>query len=173
MVERVEEQARRRGGEEAWVGAGERVSYGELEERARRWRERLWKEGVRAGEKVGVCVESGVEKAAAVLGVRKAGGVVAGVEKEEKEERMRELLKKASARVWITDEKTWSGVEKLGEGKGKRVLYVERVNEGEKVEGEKVEGEKGGEESGWRGSSGGAVSVERERRSGGSDGAGA
>lgn len=99
VVELFEEQAKKRPNALAVVCAGERVSYGELNERANRLGRYLQKKGVKGEELVGVVMERSVEMVVAILGVLKAGGAYVPVDPGYPEERKRYVLEDAEARV--------------------------------------------------------------------------
>ena len=103
-------EAEREGGRVALVSEGEELSYGELEEESNRLGRYLRKQGVRRGERVGVCVGKGRSLVVGILGVLKAGGVVVGMESEEAEERKRRKVEEAGVRVVLTEEKLKGGM---------------------------------------------------------------
>jgi len=110
VVEGVRREAEREGGRVALVSEGEELSYGELEEESNRLGRYLRKQGVRRGERVGVCVGKGRSLVVGILGVLKAGGVVVGMESEEAEERKRRKVEEAGVRVVLTEEKLKGGM---------------------------------------------------------------
>jgi amino acid adenylation domain-containing protein len=96
---------------------------------------------VREEEKVGVCVERGIEMVVSVLGVLKAGGAYVPIEGGYPSERVSYMLEDAGVRVVIADEKNGKKVE----GGGRRVIRIEEEREeigrqrGEEI-GRRVEG---------------------------------
>jgi len=99
VVELFEEQAKKRPNALAVVCEGERVSYGELNERANRLGRYLQKKGVKGEELVGVVMERSVEMVVGMLGVLKSGGAYVPVDPGYPEERKRYVLEDAEARV--------------------------------------------------------------------------
>jgi pristinamycin I synthase 3 and 4 len=80
-----EEQAAKAGGALAVTGPGLRggrveLSYAELNRRANRVAHRLMAEGVRPGDRVGLCMERSVELVVSMLGVLKAGAAYVPME---------------------------------------------------------------------------------------------
>ena len=86
--ELFEAQVKRTPEATAVVFGSERVSYDELNQRANRLAHHLRKIGVRPEERVGICVERGVEMIVAVLAVLKAGGAYVPLDPEYPEERL-------------------------------------------------------------------------------------
>ncbi|MFD0474218.1 AMP-binding protein [Nonomuraea thailandensis] len=98
LVGLFEAQVGRSPGAVAVVGAdGERVSFGELDERANRVARLLVGRGVGVESVVGVCLERGVELVVVLLGVLKAGGAYVPVDPGFPVERVRMLLGDAGA----------------------------------------------------------------------------
>src|SRR5579871_4290087 len=146
VQERIEEQVRRRGRETAVEWRGERMSYQELNERANRLAHCLRGEGVRAEERVGLCVERGPEMVVGILGIIKAGGVYVPLDPEYPEERLRYMVRDGEMRMVVTEEKQRGRWGERGEG-GERMVVVdgeERKRIGEQS-GENPEVETGGE----------------------------
>src|SRR5579871_2120472 len=146
VQERIEEQVRRRGRETAVEWRGERMSYQELNERANRLAHYLRGEGVRAEERVGLCVERGPEMVVGILGIIKAGGVYVPLDPEYPEERLRYMVRDGEMRMVVTEEKQRGRWGERGEG-GERMVVVdgeERKRIGEQS-GENPEVETGGE----------------------------
>ena len=82
----------------------ERVSYAELDQRARSVVQRLRALGVGRGDLVGVCVERSAAMVAALLGVLKLGGAYVPVDPATPQRRVTELLNDAGVKVVICDE---------------------------------------------------------------------
>jgi amino acid adenylation domain-containing protein len=139
LVERIEEQARRRGGEQAVGEKGRKVSYVELNERGNQWGHYLRRLGVRAEERVGVCMERGVEMVMAELGIWKAGGAYVPLDREHPGERLGYEIEDSGARVVVVDE---SSRGRIPEVAGVRVICVEEVEGELELEGK--------ENPGWR-----------------------
>src|SRR5579871_4992748 len=129
VQERIEEQVRRRGRETAVEWRGERMSYQELNERANRLAHYLRGEGVRAEERVGLCVERGPEMVVGILGIIKAGGVYVPLDPEYPEERLRYMVRDGEMRMVVTEGEQrgwWWWMGKRGRGLGSRAGRIRR-----------------------------------------------
>jgi amino acid adenylation domain-containing protein len=100
--EMVEEQARMRPEALAAEGAGRRVTYRELDERAEALAEQLRMQGVQSNSLVAVYLERSVEMLVAILGVWKAGGAYVPIDPEYPAERIRFMLEDTKAVVTLT-----------------------------------------------------------------------
>ncbi len=89
VEEKIEEEAARRPERVAVVCGEEEVSYGELSRRVGEVARYLRRRGVGPEEKVGVCVERGVEMVVGVLGVMRAGGAFVPMDAKYPVERVR------------------------------------------------------------------------------------
>jgi amino acid adenylation domain-containing protein len=85
-------------------GDGQRLSYGELNERANQLAHHLRQLGVGAETLVGVHVERSAQYVVCVLGVLKAGGAYVPLDPDYPGERLRFMLADAGVRVVITDQ---------------------------------------------------------------------
>jgi aspartate racemase len=113
-----EEQAERTPQAEAVVFGRERLSYGQLNERANRLAGYLSKRGVGPEVLVGLCVERSLEMVVGLLGILKAGGAYVPLDPAYPKERLAFMLKDTGARVVLTQESLW---ESLPEGQFERV----------------------------------------------------
>ncbi|HEV2864150.1 MAG TPA: amino acid adenylation domain-containing protein [Pyrinomonadaceae bacterium] len=98
----------------------ERLSYAELDHRARGVSRRLRAAGVGRGDLVGVCMERGAAMVAALLGVLKAGAAYVPVDAATPRRRVEELLRDAGVKAVVCDEAT----AELVAGAGAKVLHV-------------------------------------------------
>jgi amino acid adenylation domain-containing protein len=87
---------------EAVVCGGERLSYRELETRARRLAHRLRREGVGPEVRVGMLLEKSVDAVVAFWGIQLAGGVYVPLELAQPRERLEWLLEDARPRAVVT-----------------------------------------------------------------------
>jgi hypothetical protein len=126
----------------AVVGEGGRLTFGEMNRQGEQWGHYLKKQGVKAGTRVGVCLEGVEAWAVAILGVMKAGGVVVGLCGEESRERLARMVESSQTGLVITEERQ-AGLF----GDGVRLLLLEE--EQRKVEQESEEGD--GEREGGSG----------------------
>ncbi|MFY0567871.1 non-ribosomal peptide synthase/polyketide synthase [Archangium lansingense] len=83
-------------------GSGQRLSYRELEARARSLAHRLRREGVGPEVRVGVLLEKSVEAVVAFWGIQKAGGVYVPLEAVLPAERLEWMARDASVRAVVT-----------------------------------------------------------------------
>ena len=98
----LEEQAARRPEAVALEASGQRLSYRELEARARRLGHRLRHEGVGPEVRVGVLLEKSVEAVVAFWGVQLAGGVYVPLEAVLPRERLEWMARDAGVRAVVT-----------------------------------------------------------------------
>ena len=97
-----EQQAGRTPWQIAVVYEGERLTYGELDERANRLAGQLRSLGVGPEVRVGIMVERSLEMVVAVLGVLKAGGAYVPLDPAYPAPRLRFMLEDSQARVLVT-----------------------------------------------------------------------
>ncbi len=105
----IEEQVRRRPSDVAveCTENGERttLTYAELDRRANRLASTLHALGVRADERVAICLDRGVSTAVAILGVLKAGGAYLPIDPAYPDDRIEYTLLDAGAAWMLTDER--------------------------------------------------------------------
>ncbi|UPU90936.1 condensation domain-containing protein [Pseudomonas putida] len=82
----------------ALVAQGRRLSYGQLEQQANHWAQRLLVEGLQAEERVAVIASRSVALAVGVLAVLKAGGAYVPLDPQENPERLAFRLNDAGVR---------------------------------------------------------------------------
>src|SRR5437764_12544771 len=87
----------------AAASASERLSYGQLDERANQIAHCLRSQGVNRGTVVGLLLTRSVSLAASALGVLKAGGAYLPLDPEIPAERLAYLLEDAGAAILITE----------------------------------------------------------------------
>jgi aspartate racemase len=116
--ELFEEQAKKTPQAEAVVFGRERLSYGQLNERANRLAGFLSKRGVGPEVLVGLCVERSLEMVVGLLGILKAGGAYVPLDPAYPKERLAFMLEDTGAPVVLTQE---SLSESLPEGQFERV----------------------------------------------------
>ncbi|MEY9872694.1 amino acid adenylation domain-containing protein [Streptacidiphilus sp. MAP12-33] len=105
----------------ALVFEDERISYGELEQRANRTARHFAARGMGRGDIVGVYLERGIELVVAVLAVLKAGAAYTMLDPEFPVERITGLLEQTGARFDVTR----SGLAgRIGTGDGARTEIV-------------------------------------------------
>ncbi|HEX5080739.1 MAG TPA: amino acid adenylation domain-containing protein, partial [Blastocatellia bacterium] len=100
--ELFEEQAERNGDAIALEYGDERLSYGELNRRANRLAHYLMELGVRPEDRVGVCLERGMEMMVGQLGALKAGGTYVPLDWRYPEERLRYMVEDSAPAVVLT-----------------------------------------------------------------------
>ncbi|HET9986429.1 MAG TPA: amino acid adenylation domain-containing protein, partial [Longimicrobiales bacterium] len=103
LVELVRAQAARTPDAVAVEFAGERLSYAELERRARALAERLRRVGVGPGALVGLFVERSLELVVGVLAILEAGGAYLPLDPQYPAERRAFMLEDGGAAVLLTD----------------------------------------------------------------------
>jgi amino acid adenylation domain-containing protein len=84
--------------------AGRRLSYRELDAIARRVARRLAAEGVRRGDRVGVCLPKSLASVASIQGILRAGAAYVPVDFSAPPERNATIFRSCQARVLVTDE---------------------------------------------------------------------
>ncbi|MDT5268376.1 MAG: hypothetical protein QOH49_562 [Acidobacteriota bacterium] len=109
----------------ALVFGDERLTYGELNDRANRLAHYLRRLGVRAETPVGVCFERSVDLVIATLAVVKAGGAYVPLDPSNPAERLSFMLKDSGAPVLLTRE----GLRGMFEGSGAEVVRLDRDHE--------------------------------------------
>ena len=119
---RFEEQAERAPGAVALEYEGERVSYGELNERANQVAHWLRARGVGPAVRVGISVERSVEMVVGLLGILKAGGAYVPLDPGYPEERLAYMLEDAGIGVLVTERRQR---EKLRVAAGVAVLEID------------------------------------------------
>ncbi|MEO6806093.1 MAG: amino acid adenylation domain-containing protein [Edaphobacter sp.] len=80
---------------------GVRWTVGELDRYANRVAQRLVREGLKAGDPVGICVERSVEMLGALLGVLKAGGAYVPLDPRHPRERLQLVLDDSEAKLLV------------------------------------------------------------------------
>ncbi|MFY9550790.1 MAG: amino acid adenylation domain-containing protein [Thermoanaerobaculia bacterium] len=113
-----EEQAERTPEAEAVVFGAERLTYGQLNERANRLGRFLSKRGVGPEVLVGLSVERSLDMVVGLLGILKAGGAYVPVDPRYPRQRVALMLEDTAARVVLTQE---SLAESLPEGRFEKV----------------------------------------------------
>ncbi|PYP82376.1 MAG: hypothetical protein DMG65_26440 [Candidatus Angelobacter sp. Gp1-AA117] len=99
-----EAQAERRGGAVALVCGGERLTYGELNERANQLAHYLRANDVGVETRVGLCCTRSVELVIGMLGILKAGGVYVPLDASYPEERLQWMVQDSGAVMVLTQE---------------------------------------------------------------------
>ena len=89
---------------------GERLTYGQLNERANRLTRYLSKRGVGPEVLVGLCVERSLEMVVGLLGILKAGGAYLPLDPAYPGERLRFMLEDAKAQLVLTQKRLASSV---------------------------------------------------------------
>jgi len=103
--ERLARFARQSPQAEALVGAGVRLTYSELENRANRLAHLLRRRGVGRGARIGICAKRSVETIVAIFAALKAGAAYVPVEPDHPPLRVAAMLRSASAGFLIGVEK--------------------------------------------------------------------
>ncbi|HEX8441990.1 amino acid adenylation domain-containing protein [Archangium sp.] len=120
----LEDQAAIRPEAVALEGGGQRLSYRELEARARRLAHRLRREGVGPEVRVGVLLEKSVEAVVAFWGVQLAGGVYVPLEAVQPRERLEWMAQDARVRAVVT---VGALEDRCGPPEGARVVRLEEL----------------------------------------------
>jgi amino acid adenylation domain-containing protein len=102
MHELFEAQAERTPKRTALKAGAAMMSYAQLESRANRLAQALRSRGVGRGQRVGLCVERGVDMLAAVLGVLKAGAAYVPLDPTFPDERLRYMAQDAELALLIS-----------------------------------------------------------------------
>src|SRR5438270_2508329 len=102
IYELFEEQVRRAPERTALRFEGQEVSYGELNRRANRLAHYLIGLGVKPDDRVGICVERGVEMVVGLLGILKAGGGYVPLDPAYPAERLKYMLQDSAPVVLLT-----------------------------------------------------------------------
>ena len=120
-----EERAKERPDAVALEHEGERMSYGELDERSNKVARYLRRRGVREGDIVGIYMERSLEMMVGIVGVVKAGGVYMPIDPGYPEERVRYMVRDSGARAVMSEWEKWGVVG----GIGVEVIYEDRERE--------------------------------------------
>ena len=126
LAELLEAQVARAPEAVAVEGDGQRLSYRELEARARRLGARLRREGVGPEVRVGVLLEKSVEAVVAFWGVQLAGGVYVPLEAVQPRERLEWMARDAGVRAVVTRREL---EERCVPPEGTRVVRLEETGE--------------------------------------------
>jgi amino acid adenylation domain-containing protein len=114
VQELFEEQVERTPHGIAVVYEDEKLSYGELNERANRLAHYLRRQGVAAEARVGILMERSLEMVIAMLAVLKAGAAYVPLDPAYPEQRLRHIIKDAGLRVMLTQEDIASVISEDG-----------------------------------------------------------
>jgi amino acid adenylation domain-containing protein/non-ribosomal peptide synthase protein (TIGR01720 family) len=120
-----EDQARRTPEAVAVVFDGERLSYGELDERANRLAWHLRELGVGADTRVAICCERSLQMVVGLLGILKAGGAYVPLDPSYPSERLGFMLADSDVRVLVTQE----GLSVVLPGHAARVVRLDADGE--------------------------------------------
>jgi len=112
--ELVAEQARRRPDAPAVSGAGETLSYGELERRVHALAAALRRRGIGVEEPVGVLVERSPALVVALLAVLRTGGAYVPLDPAHPSERLAAALRSAGARIVVAGPRAGEEVDLAG-----------------------------------------------------------
>ena len=110
----------------ALASSESRLTYGELSRRANQLAEYLVAIGVGPEQRVGLCMERGLEVVVAVLGILKAGGAYVPLDPGHPAERLKFLANDAQLSILVTDGRVDG--DKLA-GVGSRIVNVEAERE--------------------------------------------
>src|SRR5215831_10437973 len=147
LQQRFEEQAKRCPEAVALRHQGQKMSYRELEQKSNQVARYLRKRGVGAEERVGICLQRGMEMIVAMLGVLKAGGAYVPLDPGYPEERLRYMAEDAEARVVLAQREVR---ERLGNEIGVEVVCWEEAEEEMRRESvERLERVSGGENAAY------------------------
>jgi amino acid adenylation domain-containing protein len=122
LTQLFEEQVEKRAEGVALVSSEASLSYGELNRRANQLAEYLGRMGIGAEQRVGLCMERGVEMVVAVVGIMKAGGAYVPLDPGYPTERLKYLAEDAQVELVLTHGRV--DAEKLA-GIGKKIVDVE------------------------------------------------
>lgn len=103
VQEFLEQSAERCPFEVALVCGSERLTYGDIEEKANRLARALMELGVRRGDRVGLHLPNSVEAVAGIFGVLKAGGVFVVINPTTKLDKLQYILNNCMAKAVVTD----------------------------------------------------------------------
>jgi amino acid adenylation domain-containing protein len=121
IAQLVERQAQERPAAAALEMGGEKLSYGELNERANQLAHRLRELGVGANVLVGCCLERSLELVVGLLGILKAGGAYVALDPSYPLERLRLIVEDAGLATLVTREELAGGLA----GEGRMVLCLD------------------------------------------------
>jgi amino acid adenylation domain-containing protein len=122
----------------AVVSKGREITYADLNARANRLARALQELEVGPDDRVGICVERGLEMVVGMLGILKAGGAYVPLDATYPTERLRYMLEDCAPKAVLTDAVTSSAVAALARGICTIALDGEELVRGRKVEGENV-----------------------------------
>jgi non-ribosomal peptide synthetase component F len=121
IQELFEEQVRKTPEAVALIDEEQQLTYGQLNERANRLAQYLRSHGVRADERVGLCVERGIEMVLGLLGILKAGGAYVPLDAAYPTQRLQYMLADSAPGVVLTQRKL-EGLEAL---EGQRLIVLD------------------------------------------------
>ncbi|PYS76432.1 MAG: non-ribosomal peptide synthetase, partial [Acidobacteria bacterium] len=104
LHELFERQARATPEATALIFGDERLTYGELNERADRLSLYLARSGVKPGARVGICVNRSAEMIVGLLGILKAGGTYLPLDPDNPRERLSFVIEDAQAELLLTQD---------------------------------------------------------------------
>jgi amino acid adenylation domain-containing protein len=116
-----EEQAKRTPRAVAVVFGEQELTYGELDLRSGELAHYLGSLGVRAGARVGICIEPSIEMIVGLLGILKAGAAYVPIDPKYPEERISFMLADTEAAVLLTRK----GLESRFSGDGVKAVYLD------------------------------------------------
>ena len=119
----------------------EQLSYAQLNRHANRLASYLISLGVRPDERVGICMERGLEMVIGILGILKAGGAYIPLDPSYPAERLRFMMEDSGPMVVVTQESLRGMVEGIGDGTRVAEFYevMNRVGGGEQESNPEVE----------------------------------
>jgi amino acid adenylation domain-containing protein len=104
VMELIEEQVRKDAEKTAIIWKGGQLSYREMNERANRIGYMLRRRGVNAGDRVGICMEGGMEMVLGILGILKAGGCYVPLDVSYPPHRLSYIVEDSGSRLLLVDE---------------------------------------------------------------------
>lgn len=125
--ELFEQQAAMHGGDTAFIAAGKKLSYSELNAAANRIAHSLLEKGLALEEVVGVILPRTADVAAAEYGVMKAGGAFLPMLSDYPDDRIDYCLKDSGSRFVITTQEIKAARRRLFENKPYAVLTVDEL----------------------------------------------
>lgn len=112
IAELVSEQAARQPKATAIAHAEESLNYNELERRANHFAHTLQAEGVQPGDRIGVCLNRGLDLVVMLLAVLKTGAAYVPLDPESPEARLSHMVSDTGMKLLVTDGSA-SGPERL------------------------------------------------------------